>query len=139
MGRLLLIFARDMHSDVGRQLCGRLRQDWAHEGAFVAKHAAALVPDAVSFDEVRVYAKQRTVLLVGGEAGKAEQREGFAARSFRRQEVAMMGAAMQIDQLDPSAGEAFKRVDLRRIDHVLDDASRPNRCQRLHENELIVD
>ena len=106
----------------GRQLCGRLGQDWAHEGAFVAKHAAALVPDAVSFDEVRVYAKQRTVLLVGGEAGKAEQREGFVARSFRRQEVAMMGAAMQIDQLDPSAGEAFERVDLGRIDHVLDDA-----------------
>jgi len=73
VSRPVMIFARDMHSGVGRQLCGRLRQDWAHEGAFVAKHAAALVPDAVSFDEVRVYAKQRTVLLVGGEAGKAEQ------------------------------------------------------------------
>jgi hypothetical protein len=34
-----------------------------------------------------------------------------------------MRTAMRIDQLDPPAAEALEGVDLRRIDHVLHDAS----------------
>jgi hypothetical protein len=34
----------------------------------------------------------------------------------------MVRAAMKIDQLEPSAAEAFKSVDLRRNDHILNDA-----------------
>ena len=56
-------------------LPGRMpRKQRPHEGAFVPKHAAAVVPDAVRFDEVRVDAEQGTVLLICSQAGKAEQR-----------------------------------------------------------------
>jgi hypothetical protein len=55
---------------------GSSGKDGAHEGPFVAKHAATVVPDAVRLDEVGICAEQRAVLLVGGEAGEAEQREG---------------------------------------------------------------
>ena len=41
-------------------------QQWPHEGPFVAEHAAAVVPDAVRFDEVRVGAEQGAVLLIEG-------------------------------------------------------------------------
>jgi hypothetical protein len=34
-----------------------------------------------------------------------------------------MSSAMRIDQLDPPAAEALEGVDLRRVDHVLNDAS----------------
>jgi hypothetical protein len=61
-------------------------------------------------------------LLIGGEAGKTEQGEGFIAGPLGRQEIAMMRPAMQINQLDPSAAEALEILDLRRIDHVLNDA-----------------
>jgi hypothetical protein len=61
-------------------------------------------------------------LLIRGEAGEAEQREGSIAGPLGRQEVAVVRAAMQIDQLDPSPAEALEGVDLRRIDHILNDA-----------------
>jgi len=83
----------------------------------------ALVPDAVGFDEVGIGAEPGAVLLVGGEAGEAEQGEGLVACTFGRKEVAVMRAAMRIDQLDPPAAEALEGVDLHRIDHVLNDAS----------------
>ncbi len=83
----------------------------------------ALVPDAVGFEEVGIGTEQGTVLLVGSEAREAEQGEGPVARAFGRKEVAVMHAAMRIDQPDPLAAEAFEGVDLRRIDHVLNDAS----------------
>jgi hypothetical protein len=35
----------------------------------------------------------------------------------------VMRTAMRIDELDPPAVEALESVDLRRIDHVLNDAS----------------
>jgi hypothetical protein len=73
-------------------------------------------------DEVRIRAEQRTVLLIRGEAGKAEQREGSIACPLGRQEIAMVRAAMRIDQLDPSAAEALEIVDLRGIDHILNHA-----------------
>ena len=53
----------------------------------VTEHAAALVPDAVRLDEVRVAAEQGTVLLVGGETGEAEQRQGLIAGPLGRQEM----------------------------------------------------
>jgi hypothetical protein len=83
---------------------GRLGQDRAHEGALVAQHAAALVPDAVGLDEVRIGAEPAAVLLVGGQAGKAEQGQGLVAGSLGRQEVAVMDAAVRADQLDPPGG-----------------------------------
>lgn len=97
-------------------------QQRAHEGPFVPEHASTLVPDAVGFGEVRICAEQGTVLLIGGEAGEAEQGQGFVARPLGGQEIAMVRATVQIDQLDPPAAEAFKSVDLRGIDHVLNDA-----------------
>src|SRR5580700_2678079 len=39
-----------------------------HEGPFVTQHTAALVPDAVRFDELRVDTEQGAVLLIGSEA-----------------------------------------------------------------------
>ena len=49
-----------------------------HEGSFVAEHAAALVPDAVRFDEIWVGTEQGTVVLIGGKAGEVDQRlDGF--------------------------------------------------------------
>jgi hypothetical protein len=99
-----------------------LGQQRAHEAPFVAEYAAALVPDAVGFDEVGVGAEQGTVLLVGGEAGEAEQGEGLVARALGWQEVAMVGAAVGIDQVHPPVGEAFEGAGLRRVDYILDDA-----------------
>ena len=55
-----------------------------HEGSFVTEHAAAVVPDAVRFDEVRVGAEQGTVSLIGSETGEAEQRQGLVAGPFGR-------------------------------------------------------
>ena len=69
-------------------------QQGPHEGPLVTEYAAALVPDAVRLDEVRVAAEQGTVLLVGGETGEAEQRQGLIAGSLGRQEVAVVHAAM---------------------------------------------
>ena len=60
---------------------------------------------------------------VGSETGEAEQGEGLVASTFGRKEVAVMRAAMRVHQLDPPAAEALEGVDLRRIDHVLNDAS----------------
>ena len=60
----------------------------------IGASAAALVPDAVRLDEVRVTAEQGTVLLVGGETGEAEQRQGLITCSLGRQEVAMVHTAM---------------------------------------------
>src|ERR1700676_4953736 len=48
-------------------------QQWPHEGPFIAEHAAAVVPDAVRFDEVRVGAEQGAVLLVGSQTGGSWQ------------------------------------------------------------------
>ena len=45
----------------------------AHERPVIAQHAAALVPDPVGLDEVRVVAEQCAVLLVRCEAREAEQ------------------------------------------------------------------
>ena len=45
-----------------------------------------------------------------------------AGRPFGRQEVAVMHAAMRVDELDPAAAEAFEVFDLRRIDDVLNHA-----------------
>lgn len=83
----------------------------------------ALVPDAVGFDKVGIGAEQGTILLVCSEAGKAEQGERLIARTLGRKEVAVMRTAMRIDQFDPPAAEALEGVDLRRIDHVLNNAS----------------
>src|SRR5690242_11050653 len=65
-------------------------QQGPHEGPLVTEHAATVVPDAVRLDEVRVAAEQDTVLLIGGEAGEAEQRQGLIAGSLGRQEVAVV-------------------------------------------------
>ncbi len=54
-------------------------QQGPHEGPLVTEYTAALVPDAVRFDEVRLGAEQGTVLLIGGETGEAEQRQGLIA------------------------------------------------------------
>jgi len=83
-------------------------QQGPHEGPLVTEHAATVVPDTVRLDEVRVAAEQDTVLLIGGEAGEAEQRQGLIAGSLGRQEVAVVLAAMGIDQLDPPAAEALR-------------------------------
>jgi hypothetical protein len=53
-------------------------QQRAHEGPFVPQHAAALVTDAIGVDEIGICAEQRPVLLAGGEAGRAEQGQGWA-------------------------------------------------------------
>jgi len=95
----------------------------AHEGPFVPEYAAALVPDPVRFDEVRVGTEQGAVLLVGSEAWEAEQGEGLVACALGRKEVAVVRTAMRIHQLDPPPAEALEGVDLRRIDHVFNDAS----------------
>ena len=42
-------------------------------------------------------------------------------RSLHGQEVAMVSAAVQIDQSHPAPGKAFEGVDLGRIDHVFND------------------
>jgi hypothetical protein len=104
----------------GCLLCRVPGKDRAHESPLVAKHAAAVVLDAVRLDEVGICAEPRAVLLVGGEAGETEQREGLIAGSLGRQEIAMVGAAMQVDQLDPPA-EAFKRRSSQDRSHI-DDA-----------------
>jgi len=98
-------------------------QQWPHKGPFVTEHAAALVPDAVRFDEVRVGAEQGTVLLVGSETGEAEQRQGLITGPLGRQEVAVVHAAMGIDQLHPPAAEALEGVDLLGNNDLLNHAS----------------
>src|SRR5487761_213134 len=74
--------------------CRIARQYRPHEGPLVAEHAAALIPDAIRFDEIRIGAEQCTVLLIGSQARETEQREGLVARSLGRQEVAVMHAAL---------------------------------------------
>ena len=103
--------------------CRMPGQQRAHEGPFIPQHAAALVADAIGVDEIGIRAEQRPVLLLGGEAGKAEQGQGPVARALGRQEVAVMDAAMHVDQFHPPAAKAFESLDLSRIDNVLDDAS----------------
>lgn len=83
----------------------------------------ALVTDAVGFEEVGIGAEQGTVLLVGSETREAEQREGLVACTLGRKEVTVVRTAMRIHQLDPPPAETLEGVDLRRIDHVLNDAS----------------
>jgi hypothetical protein len=107
----------------GRLALSVAGQQWAHECPFVAEHAVALVSDAVSFEEVGMGAEQGTVLLVGSEAGATEQGESLVACTFGRKEIAVMRAAMRINELDPPAAEALEGVDLRGIDHVLNDTS----------------
>src|SRR5580698_9133569 len=68
-------------------------QQRPHEGPFVAQDAAAVVPDAVRFDEVRVGAEPGAVLLIGGQAEETKQRQGLVARALARQEVAVVRAA----------------------------------------------
>src|SRR5712691_11350916 len=72
-------------------------------------------------DELGIRAEQGTVLLVCGEAGETEQRECLVAGALGWQEVAMVSAAVQIDQFHPARGKAFEGVDLGRIDHVFND------------------
>lgn len=62
-------------------------------------------------------------MLVGSEAGKAEQCQGLIARAFGWQEVAVVHATMRIDQFDPPASETLEGIDLRRNDYVLNHAS----------------
>src|SRR5438270_183895 len=73
---------------------GGTRQQRPHEGPLVMEHAAALVPDAVRLDEVRIGAEQGPVLLIGSETGEAEQRQGLIAGPFGGQAVAVMQAAV---------------------------------------------
>src|SRR5271165_3923066 len=75
-------------------ICWIPGQQGPHEGPLVTEYTAAFVPDAVRFDEVRVGAEQGTVLLIGGETGEAEQRQGLIAGPLGRQEVAVVHAAM---------------------------------------------
>jgi hypothetical protein len=77
-----------------------------HERPLVAHDALALVPDAVGCEQL-------AILLVPREAGKAEQRERLVTGPFGRQEVAVVSAAVPIDQLDPAAGKAFEGIDPR--------------------------
>ena len=98
-------------------------KQWPHESAFVTKYAAAVVPDAVCFNEVWVDAEQGTVLLIGSKAGKAEQCQSLVTGPLGGQEVAVVHAAMRTDQLHPPAGEAFEGVDLLGNDDVLHHAS----------------
>src|SRR5204862_442451 len=65
---------------------------------------------------------ETAVLLVRGEAGEAEQGQRLVARALGGQEVAVVAAAVPVDQLHPPPGEALEGVGLRRIDDVLDDA-----------------
>jgi hypothetical protein len=104
---------------LGTRVPGKQR---AHERPFVAEHAAALVPDPVGRHEVRMLPEQPAVLLIRGEAGEAEQGQRLVARALGGQEVAMVVAAMAVDQIHPPPGEALEGVGLRRIDDVLDDA-----------------
>ena len=83
----------------------------------------ALVLDAVGFDEVGIGAEQRAILLVGGQAGETEQREGLVAGPLGGQEVAVMSAAVLTDQFHPALGKTLEGVDLGWIDHVLNDTS----------------
>lgn len=104
------------------------RQEGAHEGPVVPQHTTAFVPDSVRFDEIGVDAEQAPVFLVRGEAGKAEQGERLVTGTLTGQEVAMVSAAVLIDQFEPAAGEAFEGVDLRRIDDVLHHTSNHDRA-----------
>jgi len=69
-----------------------------------------------------VLPEEPAVLLVRGEAGEAEQGQRLVARALGGQEIAVVPAAMPVDQLHPPPGEALEGVGLRRIDDVLDDA-----------------
>src|ERR1700683_4994069 len=69
-------------------------QQGPHEGPFVTEHTAAVVPDAVRLDELRIGTEQGTVLLIGAKTGEAEQRQGLVAGPLGREEVAVVHAAM---------------------------------------------
>jgi hypothetical protein len=88
----------------------------------VPDDAATLVANAIGFDEFRVDAEPAAVLLVRGEARECEQGERAIAGTLCGQEVAMMTAAVLVDQLHPARGEPLEVRDLGRIDHVVDDA-----------------
>src|SRR6266571_8505850 len=96
-------------------------KQWAHECLLVTEHAPAFISYPVGRDELGIRAEQGTVLLVCGEAGETEQRECLAAGAFGWQEVAMVSAAVQIDQFHPAPGKAFEGVDPGGIDHVFND------------------
>src|SRR5688500_12690775 len=64
----------------------------------------------------------RAVALVARQAVEAEKRQGLVAGAFARQEVTVMPPAMQIHQSNPFPGKAFERLDLPRVDGVVDDA-----------------
>ena len=54
----------------------------------------AYVADPIGFDELRIDAEPLPVPLVLGQAREAEQRVGDVAGTLRRQEVAVMDAAV---------------------------------------------
>jgi hypothetical protein len=98
------------------------RKKRTHERPLVAENAPALVPDAVGRHEIRVFAEEPAVLLICSEAREAEEGERLVTCTLGRQEVAMVAAALPVNQFHPPPGEAFEGVDLRRIDDILDDA-----------------
>jgi hypothetical protein len=75
-------------------------------------------------------------LLVCGQAREAEQGQRLVTRAFSRQEVAVVAAAMAVNQLHPPPGEAFEGIDLRRIDDILHHAG--NHCGRLAHAEALT-
>jgi hypothetical protein len=94
----------------------------AHERSLVTEHAPALISYSIGRDKVRIRPEQGTVLLVGGEAGEAEKRECLVAGALAWQEVAVVSAAVQVNQFHPAPGEALEGVDLGRVDHVFNNA-----------------
>ena len=92
---------------------GSAWQQGSHEGSVVAEDAPAVVADAVGLDEAGVLTEAGAVVLIGGEAWKAEEGEGGVAGALGRQEVAMVGAAVLIYQFHPALGEAFERGQFR--------------------------
>src|SRR5690349_1118332 len=95
-----------------------LGQQGPQERPLVAPDAAGLVADAVGLDELGVDPEKLAVALVVGQAREAEQGVGDVAGALGGQEVAVVGAAVAVDEPHPGAGEGLEGVDLRRVDLV---------------------
>jgi len=94
----------------------------AHERPLVTQHAPAFISYLIGRDKLGIGPEQGTVLLVGGKAREAEKRERLVAGALAGQEIAVVSAAVQVDQFHPAPGKALEGVDLGWVDHVFNHA-----------------
>lgn len=93
-------------------------QDRAHEAALIADDAACPVGQLQGLPASEIPRDPRAMGLVGGQAGKAEQRHGDAVGALGGQEVAVMDPAHPVDQRYPQFRIGLELGQLVRVDDV---------------------